>query len=293
MEISEQTRPAISVVIPAFNEESRILVTLVDAMTVFRHRCAGQWEVIVVDDGSSDRTVAVVKEFAAECPELVLISHEKNQGKGAAVRTGVLASRGDVILFADADNATPFEEFDKLHDALLQGAAIACASRFGSEPGQVHRKFLRRLVASLFSAFARWTVRPGVSDTQCGFKLFRHDTARVLFQQSRESGYLFDLEILALASLQRLLVTEVPVRWREVPGSGVRILQDSWKMFRGLFRIRRQMRQRLVLLSSTQPLPDTAELVEQYPHGIRLQGVSGPLPVAADRTPSISAGAAH
>lgn len=292
METSDQrTRPAISVIVPAFNEQSRIRVTLIDALTVFRPHFADGWELIVIDDGSHDRTQTVVQEVASNWPELRLLWHETNHGKGAAVRTGVLASRGALVLFADADNATPFSEVDKLLSALQQGADIACGSRFGSEAGQVRRTWLRRVVANVFSAFARWVLRPGVSDSQCGFKLFSGDVARALFREGRESGYLFDLEILAIASRLGLKVAEVPVRWQEVPGSKVRILRDSWKMFCGLFRIRRQVRQ--CVSSATLASLNRQRPVSQGLFALSLSGTTDELPLATGGAGSVSAGAAH
>ncbi|MEI7699379.1 MAG: dolichyl-phosphate beta-glucosyltransferase [Planctomycetia bacterium] len=284
-------RPTISVVVPALNEERRLRVTLIDAFAFFRGQFAHNWELIVVDDGSHDRTRTVVQEISCECPELRLLSHETNHGKGAAVRTGVLASRGDLVLFADADNATPFSEVDKLLWALQQGADIACGSRFGREAGQVRRTWLRRVVANVFSTFARWTVRPGVSDTQCGFKLFSGDVARALFRESCESGYLFDLEILALASQSGLKVAEVPVRWREVPGSKVRILQDSWRMFCGLFRVRRQIRRRQCVPSASTASLDNEGRISQCPLGLSLPVTADPLPRPTGGAGSVSAGA--
>jgi dolichyl-phosphate beta-glucosyltransferase len=253
MEISETHRPKLSVILPSLNEESRIGVTLQDAVAVFRDRYASDWELIVVDDGSRDQTVAVVREFAADCPELVLISHPKNLGKGAAVRTGVLASRGELVLYADADNATPFSQYHSLLTGLERGADVACGSRFGNDPGQVRRTLSRRIIAAFFATLAKLLVNPGVSDTQCGFKLF---------QQSSEDGYLFDLEILGLAALCGIPVAEIPVAWREIPGSSVRLVRDSWRMFVGLFRLRKILRQQSLLCSQwsaadqTQ-LPDT------------------------------------
>ncbi len=237
----------LSVVIPAFNEECRISETLDDAMFTFRERFPGAWELIVVDDGSCDGTVSVVKDYATRCPELLLISHARNQGKGAAVRTGVLASHGELVLFADADNATPFCQCDKLLTAVQSGADLACGSRFGCRPGQVRRTVPRRLMAGVFRLIAHWTVRPGLKDTQCGFKLFRRLAAMSLFRQSSESGYLFDIEILALASRQKLCVSEVPVTWQEMPGSKVSLWRDSWRMLCGLFRIRQKLRSGVIV----------------------------------------------
>lgn len=173
-----------------------------------------------------------------------MISHPKNLGKGAAVRTGVLGSRGELVLYADADNATPFSQYHALRSALDCGADVACGSRFGNQLGQVHRTLLRRIIAAFFAALAKLLVNPGVGDTQCGFKLFRRNAALALFQQSSENAYLFDLEILGLAALHGIPVSEVPIAWREIPGSRVRLVRDSWKMLVGLFRLRKKLRQR-------------------------------------------------
>jgi dolichyl-phosphate beta-glucosyltransferase len=242
METSDCHSPVFTVVIPAFNEECRLSGTLDDAVFTFRERFPGSWELIVVDDGSCDGTVAVVKKYATHCPELRLVSHSRNQGKGAAVRTGMLASRGELILFADADHATPFSQCDELLTAVQSGADLACGSRFGCRPGQVRRTVPRRLMSGAFRLLAHWTVRPGLKDTQCGFKLFRRSAAMSLFRQSSETGYLFDIEILSLASRQGMQVSEVPVTWQEMPGSKVSLWRDSWRMLCGLFRIREKLR---------------------------------------------------
>lgn len=242
METSEADRLRLTVILPAFNEENRIGSTLKDAVTEFRQKYGADWELIIVDDGSSDQTTTVIREFAAGCPELILISHPQNLGKGAAVRSGVLASRGEFVLYGDADNATPFSQYHSLRTALERGAEVACGSRFENQPGQVRRTLSRHMIAALFATLARLLINPGISDTQCGFKLFRRNAALSLFQQSSENGYLFDLEILGLASMQGIPVAEVPVAWREIPGSRVRLVRDSWKMFVGLFRLRRILR---------------------------------------------------
>jgi len=275
MENSDTHRPRLTIILPAFNEEGRIVRTLNDAIGLFRDKYAANWELIVVDDGSRDRTAAVVREFAAGCsdssipgtvmatfPELVLISHPANLGKGAAVRTGVLASRGELVLYADADNATPFTEYHLLLEALECRADVACGSRFGSEPGQVRRTLSRRIIAAFFATLARLLVNPGVEDTQCGFKLFRRSAALSLFQKSSEKGYLFDLEILGLAALRGIPVAEIPVAWREIPGSRVRLVRDSWKMFFGLFRLRRTLRQQATSLFQS-PAAEKATAAEK------------------------------
>ncbi len=254
----------LTVVIPAYNEALRIQSMIADAAEVLNSRFGKAWELIVVDDGSNDATAKVATHLAHLVPSLRVLAHAVNQGKGAAVRTGVLAasssptglqsgsSNGDhsdetansnrLILFADADGATPFREIHQLIAAIGDNADLAIGSRCGPSHAAIRRTKLRAFTAWIFRHLVRLLTGTSVKDTQCGFKLFRHDVAQQLFSESSETGYLFDLEILALAQRHGMVVREVPVEWREVAGSKVRLVRDSWKMFCGLLRIRRRMK---------------------------------------------------
>jgi dolichyl-phosphate beta-glucosyltransferase len=231
-----------SLVIPAFNEADRLPPYLAEVRGYLDPAYRRRYEVVVVDDGSTDHTAGAVRRAALRWPQLRLVEHPRNRGKGAAVRTGVLEARGRRVLFADADGATPIAEEAKLAAALDSGAAVAVGSRTAAGPGVRRDRHLRRLVAGgLFAFAARRVLGLGVRDTQCGFKMFDRPAARALFRLCRETGYLFDLEVLALAARMGLAVAEVPVSWAERPGSKVRFVRDGVTMVRGLWALRRRL----------------------------------------------------
>jgi glycosyltransferase involved in cell wall biosynthesis len=229
--------PALSIVIPAFNEADRLAPSLARTIAWCRAE-RSSFEIIVVDDGSRDLTVKLTRDVAARAPELSVISLGENRGKGAAVRTGVLASRGARVLFSDADLATPIEELVKLEAALDEGADIAIASR--GLPGsdiRVRQHPARELMGRTFNAFVRIAMLGGIHDTQCGFKLFTREAARDLFARATVDGFAFDVELLWLAR-GRYRVSEVPVVWRHVEESKVSPGIDAARMLVDLGRIR-------------------------------------------------------
>lgn len=235
--------PALSVVIPAYNEAARVGPYLDAVRNHLDAAYPADYEVVVVDDGSADDTAGLVRRAAARWPQLRLVGHPANRGKGAAVRTGVFAAAGRRVLFADADGATPITEEWRLSAAVANGAAVAIGSRYTPGPGVSRSRNVRRAAAgSAFRFAARSLVGVGVADTQCGFKMFTADAARALFTAGGETGYLFDVELLALAERFGYGVSEVAINWSEQPGSKVRIVRDSLRMFAGLWRLRRQMR---------------------------------------------------
>jgi dolichyl-phosphate beta-glucosyltransferase len=230
--------PEISVVIPAYNEESRLQPTLLEIIGYFRSlgRAA---EVIVVDDGSRDQTAALVIELAQHHPEIRLIRLGSNRGKGYAVRTGVVNSHGGMVLFADADGATPIGEFERLEAALREGAEIAIGSRALHDTGvQVTARSYRRIIGRTFHLLVRALAVRGIQDTQCGFKLLRAPVAHNLFSRMRMDGFSFDVELLLMAQRRGHQIAEVPVNWTHQPGSRVNLALDSLRMARDLFRIR-------------------------------------------------------
>jgi len=229
--------PLLSVVIPAFNEVDRLEPTLLRVIDYCRAE-RPSYQVLVVDDGSTDGTVALARRIGLECPELQVIELGANRGKGAAVRAGMLAAEGRRILFSDADLATPIEEVGKLERALDQGHDIAIASR--AAPGadiQVRQHPLRELMGRSFNLMVRLAAIGGIGDTQCGFKLFTRAAARDLFGRAAVDGFAFDVEILWLAR-GRYRVAEVPVVWRHVEESKVSPGSDAARMFLDLLRIR-------------------------------------------------------
>ena len=232
---------ALSVVIPAFNEARRIGPTLA-AVRAWLESRAVPAEIIVVDDGSRDGTADRAREALAGFEGSRIISVPENRGKGAAVRTGVLEARGDLILVSDADLSTPIEEVEKLRARIEEGADIVIGSR--ALPGadlQVRQRALRENMGKFFNRLVRGLVLKGVPDTQCGFKLFRREAARAVFSESRLCGFCFDVEILALASRRGLRVRQVPVVWRNSPHSRVRLIRSSLRMIADLVRLRRRI----------------------------------------------------
>lgn len=233
----------LSVVIPAYNESHRLPPYLASVRRHLDAEHPGRYEVLVVDDGSTDGLAAVLAQVGDGWSPLRWIVHSENQGKGAAVRTGVLAARGRLVLFADADGATPIEEEQPLAEAIARGADVAIGSRLLEAPGvQRSRAWTRGLAGRLFAAAARRALGLPVRDTQCGFKMFRAEAATGLFSLARETRYLFDLEILALAVRLGYSIVEVPVRWQEVPGGHLHLARELPKVAGGLWRIRRRLR---------------------------------------------------
>ncbi|MBL1096033.1 glycosyltransferase [Streptomyces sp. 205] len=241
----------LTVVVPAYNEEHRLPRTL-DAICRHLRSSPGRhadWEVIVVDDGSTDATAATVREAAAAEPRIRLLGpppgtaptapFARNHGKGHAVRLGVLASRGRRVLVTDADLATPIEELAALHDRLDEGYAAAIGSRahHPASAEAVRRPPLRRLLGEAGNRVIRAVAVPGVRDTQCGFKLFEGDRARAVFGRSRLDGWCIDVEILRMFHGARWPVAEVPVRWAHQPGSKVRA-PDYARVLLELVRLR-------------------------------------------------------
>ena len=232
----------LSLIIPAYNEAQRLPQFLESVRSYLADRYPGGHEVIVVDDGSADATTDVVETFRESWPQLRLIAHSQNRGKGAAVRTGMLAAEGDVLLFADADGATPITEEKRLRPAINAGAHVAVGSRLVAAQGVVRQRNWRRAAAGrVFARFARWMVPVSVRDTQCGFKMFQRDAARRLFTMSQEQGYVFDLELLALADRLGYRIAEVPINWTEIPGSKLRMTREWKNILAGLLRLRRRL----------------------------------------------------
>jgi dolichyl-phosphate beta-glucosyltransferase len=229
--------PALSIVVPAYNEAERLGPTIARIVAWCRAQ-RPSFELIVVDDGSTDATAAIARDAAAATPEVTAIGLGHNRGKGAAVRAGVLAARGERVLFSDADLATPIEELGKLDAALDAGADIAIASR--ALPGadiKVRQHPGRELMGRTFNAIVRLVAIGGIADTQCGFKLFRRAAAHDLFARATVDGFAFDVEILWLAR-ERYRVSEVPVVWRHVEESKVSPGIDAARMLLDVLRIR-------------------------------------------------------
>jgi len=231
----------LSVVIPMYNEAGRIGRSLERIVEYLRGRSgAGGFEIIVVDDGSRDGTVAVVEQFRTCAPELRLIRFSQNRGKGAAVRAGMIAATGEAVLFSDADLSTPIEEVEGALRHLSEGCDLVIGSRALAGSQIVARQScLRESMGKLFNRLLRAYLSIPFRDTQCGFKLFRGDAARDLFRRAQIDGFAFDVEVILLAMRLGYAVHEIPVRWINDPNSKVRLLRHSTQMLGDLWRIRR------------------------------------------------------
>jgi len=258
----------LSVVIPAHNEAARILPHL-RSIQDFLSRQDRTYEIIVVDDGSHDDTIAIVRGVAKTEPALRVIPLPTCMGKGGAVRQGMLAARGRLQLFTDADGATAITELDRLEQAIRNGVDVAIGSRsLASRQREfcVNARWHRSILGGCFNALVRLGGIQGISDTQCGFKLFERSVARDLFSVSTINGYGFDLELLFVAQQRGYRVAEVPVNWTDQPGSKVRLVRDSIAMLREFTTIHRNAARGyyspLAPPAAGTPLPVTSPILE-------------------------------
>lgn len=229
--------PELSIVIPAYNEELRLPTTL-ERIAAYAERSDREVEVLVVDDGSTDRTAAVAESFRGRIPALRVVSNGRNRGKGYSVRHGVRESRGRIVLFTDADLSAPIEEADKLIEAL-EHFDLAIGSRAVNRSLiTVHQSAFREFAGILFNKVVRVSLRLPFVDTQCGFKAFLRERCRILFEQQTIERFGFDPELLYLARHHGLRAVEIPVRWGHSPATKVSMLRDSMQMFLDVFKIR-------------------------------------------------------
>jgi dolichyl-phosphate beta-glucosyltransferase len=228
----------LSMVIPAYNEARRLPPTLT-RLRDYLDAGADSYEVLVVDDGSDDDTVAVAQAVAREWPQLEVLALPHNQGKGAAVREGMLHARGALRAFSDADLSTPIEELPRLRSHLGGACHVAIASR--DAPGsdiQVHQPRWREFMGRTYNRILRLLVLPGIRDTQCGFKLFTSEAAEACFAPLETFRFGFDAEVLVRAHRRGWEIAEVPVRWRHVEESRVGGIGDALRMLYDLVRLR-------------------------------------------------------
>lgn len=230
----------LSIVIPVFNEEKNISEGM-RRIQAFMSLKSWSWECLIVNDGSKDKTEIEVRQAlsAKSYPNFRFLSDPSNRGKGYAVRQGVLASSGQMVLVTDVDLSAPIKEIEKLAKALEEGYDIAIGSRAVHSPGcDVQQSFKRWLAGRIFNLFVRILALKGISDTQCGFKCFKKEWAHKLFAKQKLNGFTFDVEVLRLAQTEGLKIKEVPVMWRQGQQTRVRLFQDSIHMVNDLFRLR-------------------------------------------------------
>jgi glycosyltransferase involved in cell wall biosynthesis len=231
-------RPRISIVIPAFNEGARIGNALRQVLRCVHGR---DWhaEILVVNDGSTDRTASIVEEFAQVHPEVRLLNNDRNRGKGFSVRHGVLHAVGEIVMFTDADLSAPMEEAELLFAALRQGADIAIGSRWLERNRQTLKQPLyRQFFGRCFNAITRLVMGLPFADTQCGFKAFRRPVAQTIFQLQRIERWGFDPELLFIALKRGYKIQEVPVTWGHDERSRLSYLKDGIKMLEDIAYIR-------------------------------------------------------
>jgi len=227
-----------SVILPAYNESARISATL---DKILAHATERDWnvEVIVVNDGSSDDTAAIVSDYASKYGVLRLLENPGNRGKGYSVRNGMLRAKGDILLFSDADLSSPIEEADKLFSAIAKGADIAIGSRWVDRRLQIRRQPLyRRLFGRIFNLALRIILGLQYKDTQCGFKAFTRRSAQAIFPLQKIERWGFDPELLYLAKRFGFTVSEVPVAWSHREGTRIHPLRDGIRMFSELVKVR-------------------------------------------------------
>lgn len=230
--------PQYSIVIPAYNERARIPATLESVVDCIRIR-GWSAEIVVVNDGSQDGTADVVKEFAANAPEVRLLENPGNRGKGYSVRNGLLHSFGNVVMFTDADLSAPIEEAEGLFDAIAKGADIAIGSRWLERARQTIRQPLyRQFFGRCFNAVTRMVMGLSFADTQCGFKAFTRSAAQTVFQLQTIDRWGFDPEILFIALKRGFKIVEVPVSWAHDERTRMSYLKDGMRMLEDIAQVR-------------------------------------------------------
>jgi dolichyl-phosphate beta-glucosyltransferase len=226
----------LSIIIPAHNEELRLPRTLRQVFAFLENQVYSA-EVIVVENGSSDRTLEIAHEFSSDYSNLIVI-HEERAGKGNAVRCGALEARGEYRFICDADLSMPIVELEKFLPPILNDFDVAIASREAPGAVRYNEPSYRHWGGRAINLVIRLLILPGLNDTQCGFKCFRAAAAEKLFRQQKLMGWSFDIELLYLARKKRMNIKEIPVQWYFDPDSKVRAVRDALRMIEDIFRIR-------------------------------------------------------
>lgn len=242
----DSQRPFLSVVIPAYNESDRIGHTLA-AIDAYLSQQKYPYEIIVVNDGSTDDTVRIVNGLKSKIKDLKLIDNPKNHGKGWVVKQGMLAALGDIRLFMDADNSTSVDQIERMLPKFKEGYEVVIGSR--RVPGAkiaVHQPFWREQIGRIFNLLVRVAAGLPYADTQAGFKAFSAAAARRIFPKQTIYRFAFDVEILVISRLEGFKIAEVPITWINDAKSHVKfksmaqmlieVLTVRWKMLKGEYR---------------------------------------------------------
>jgi dolichyl-phosphate beta-glucosyltransferase len=260
----ETMKPYLSVIIPAYNEENRIGQTLT-AVYTYLNAQAYTWELLILLDGVTDNTLGIIESFAQDKENIRWIDRKQNMGKGATVRQGMLAARGDIRLFTDADNSTDMHHFEQMKPLFEQGANVVICSRDSKDAqGAVQAKpqpFLKRVLGNSGNLFIQMMAVPGIWDTQCGFKAFRAPAAEQIFTFSRINRWGFDMEALALARHFGYKIEVIAANWHDVAGTHVTLggylgtfweaVKIRWNLISGVYT-RQEKRQ---AAAKPQPTP--------------------------------------
>lgn len=230
----------LSIVIPAFNEARRLPASL-EQLTTYLATQPWDWEIRVVDDGSSDGTRDVVNEWSRQNPRIVLQA-ESHRGKGGAVKAGLMAARGEYRFMCDADLSMPPSELPRFLPPHLTTFDVAIGSREGTGARRVGEPVRRHWVGRIFNRTIQWLTVPGISDTQCGFKMFTAEAVQAIFPHATLDGWAFDVEVLCIARAKHLRIVEVPIEWHHRAESQVSVSRDAWRMLRDVLRVRKRMR---------------------------------------------------
>jgi glycosyltransferase involved in cell wall biosynthesis len=235
--------PFLSIVIPAHNEENRLPGTL-EQLFQFLEKQAFPYEVIVVENGSTDRTYEIAREFADRHTGVLVIRNDW-RGKGLAIQRGVKEARGEYLFLCDADLSMPVEEISKFIPPQLDGMDIAIASREARGSVRYNEPYYRHITGRVFNTLIRLLVLPGLQDTQCGFKCIRAEVASDIFPYQTLTGWAFDVELLYIARRHGYEIVEIPIHWYFNADSKISVFRDSLRMFLDLLRIQRNARRGL------------------------------------------------
>ncbi len=241
METRTALEPDISLILPAYNEAATIVNTIRESYRYFESR--GLKSQIIVSADGNDGTREKSREIASEIPGLVVIGSAQRAGKGRGIRLGVQQATGRIIGFADADNKVPIDEFDKFLPLLRANAHVVIGSRaIDSTKIEKAQPIYRQIGSRGFYYFVQTVVGlPGITDSQCGFKFFRHAVAKAVFAKQEIDGYMYDVEILALAIRMGAKLEQVPVRWRDDADSRLDMVAGNIQNVKDIFRIRRRL----------------------------------------------------
>jgi len=227
----------LSIIVPSYNEELRLPSSL-DQIAAYIAGSRRRTEVLVVDDGSRDKTAEVAASYARRIAHLTVLKNGQNRGKGYSVRHGMLVARGQVVLFTDADLSAPIEEAEKLLAAMTEYDLAIGSRAMDRSLIKVHESAFREFAGIVFNKIVRMVLRLPFVDTQCGFKAFRRERCRIIFAQQRIERFGFDPELLYLARHHGLKSVEIPVEWSHSPATKINMMRDSIQMFLDVFTIR-------------------------------------------------------